>query len=177
MLSSLGEFMEKKILPISPKLDTGEAKIAGPAEGALRPGHVQDSLPRGVRRSGAAFLSLCERRRAAWHRRRLGGTQRRDPQRRRRRAEPVRASEPRRGSTSPPCLSGKSLASFTLTEPASGSDAGTMATTAVREGGRVFDQRFEDVHHQRRRGGPLPGLREDDERSFLFHGRGGRPLG
>ena len=40
---------------------------------------------------------------------------------------------------------------FGITEPAHGSDATFMETTAVRDGGRVGDQRREDVEHRRAR--------------------------
>ena len=48
----------------------------------------------------------------------------------------------------PRLCSGERLASFGLTEPEAGSDAGNVRTTAKLEGGEWVDQRRQAVHHQ-----------------------------
>jgi alkylation response protein AidB-like acyl-CoA dehydrogenase len=134
VLSSLGAFMEKELLPISPKVDTGEAEIARARKALLRQGMCQIpfqeeygglGLPfsvyaMAVEMLGTADASTClsvEIHNAVSEGLNLFAT---DAQKRR---------------YLPKLLSGDSLASFTLTEPASGSDAGTMATTAEKKGG------------------------------------------
>ncbi len=133
ILSSLGEFMEKKILPISPKLDTGEAKISVPRKALFDQGMCRIPFPEEYGGLGLPFsvyanavellgtadasvaLSIEIHNAVAEGLSRFG-------------------SEAQKKRFIPALLSGKSLASFTLTEPASGSDAGTMATTAVEKG-------------------------------------------
>jgi len=133
VLASLGEFMEKEILPISPKLDTGEAKIAEPRKALLEQGMCQIPFPEkygglglpfsvyanAVEMLGTADASICLS--VEIHNAVAEGLNR-------------FATEDQRKKYLPGLLSGKSLASFTLTEPASGSDAGTMATTAEKKG-------------------------------------------
>ena len=133
VLASLGGFMEKEILPISPKLDTGEAKIAGPRKALLEHGMCQIpfsekygglGLPfsvyaNAVEMLGTADASICLS--VEIHNAVAEGLSR-------------FGSEYQRKKYLPKLLSGNSLASFTLTEPASGSDAGTMATTAEKKG-------------------------------------------
>jgi len=134
VLASLGEFMEKEILPISPKLDRGEAKIAGPRKALLEQGMCQIPFPEeygglglpfsvyanAVEMLGTADASTCLS--VEIHNAVAEGLHR-------------FASEGQKKEFLPALLTGKSLASFTLTEPASGSDAGTMATTAEKKGG------------------------------------------
>ena len=45
VLSSLGTFMEKELLPNSPKIDTGEAKMAGARKALLKQGMCQIPFP------------------------------------------------------------------------------------------------------------------------------------
>ncbi len=134
VLSSLGAFMEKEILTISPKLDTGEAKIVGPRKAVLEQGICRIPFPEeygglglpfsvysaAIEMLGTADASTClsvEIHTAVAEGLSLFG------------------SDEQRKKYVPGLLSGASLASFTLTEPASGSDAGTMATTAEKRGG------------------------------------------
>ena len=65
-----------------------------------------------------------------------------------------RGAEDANGSRA--CAAARSLASFGLTEPNAGSDAGGSKTTAVLEGRRWIDQRQQDLHHERL----LPDLRD-----------------
>ncbi len=133
VLSSLGSFMEREILPVSPKLDIGEAKIAGPRKALLEQGICQIPFPEkygglglpfsvyamAIEMLGTADASICLS--VEIHNAVAEGLSR-------------FASEEQRKAYLPGLLVGKSLASFTLTEPASGSDAGTMATTAEKKG-------------------------------------------
>ena len=134
VLSSLGTFMEKELLPISPKIDTGEAKIAGPRKALLKQGMCQIAFPEeygglglpfsvyamAVEMLGTAEASTCLS--VEIHNAVAEGLNR-------------FATDGQKSRFLPGLLSGDSLASFTLTEPASGSDAGTMATTAEKKGG------------------------------------------
>ena len=45
VLSSLGAFMEKEILPLSPKLDTGEESIRGPRSALFEQGMARIPFP------------------------------------------------------------------------------------------------------------------------------------
>ena len=133
VLSSLGEFMEKELLPISPKIDTGEAKIEGPRRALLKQGMCQIAFPQeygglglpftvyaaAVELLGTADASTCLS--VEIHNAVAEGLSR-------------FGSAPQKRKYLPKLLAGDSLASFTLTEPASGSDAGTMATTAEKKG-------------------------------------------
>jgi alkylation response protein AidB-like acyl-CoA dehydrogenase len=133
VLSTLGDFLEKKILPISPKLDTGEASIDPPRKALFDQGMCRIPFPEEYGGLGLPFsvyanaiellgtadasvaLSVEIHNAVAEGLSRYG-------------------SEAQKTRFIPDLLSGKSLASFTLTEPASGSDAGTMATTAEAKG-------------------------------------------
>ena len=134
VLSSLGSFMEKEILPLSPKLDSGEAKISGPRKALLKQGMCQIPFPEeygglglpfsvyanAIEMLGTADASICLS--VEIHNAVAEGL--------------VRfGSQAQKERHLPRLLTGSSLASFTLTEPASGSDAGSMATTAERKGG------------------------------------------
>jgi len=134
ILSSLGEFLEKEIQPLSPKLDTGEVQISRPRKALFRQGMCQIAFPEEYGGLGLPFsvyacaiellgtadasiaLSVEIHNAVAEGLYRFGS--------------PAQKKEHLSG-----LLSGKSLASFTLTEPASGSDAATMATTAELKGG------------------------------------------
>ena len=134
MLASLGVFLEEEILPISPKLDTGEVKIAGPRKKLMHQGICQIPFPQeygglglpfsvyasAIEMLGTADASICLS--VEIHNAVAEGLNR-------------FASVDQKGKYLPSLLSGKTLASFTLTEPASGSDAGTMATIAEKKGG------------------------------------------
>jgi alkylation response protein AidB-like acyl-CoA dehydrogenase len=134
VLGSLGAFMEKELLPISPKIDSGEVKIAGPRKALLKQGMCQISFPEkygglglpfsvfamAVEMLGTAEASTCLS--VEIHSAVAEGLDR-------------FATNGQKRAYLPKLLSGESLASFTLTEPASGSDAGTMATTAEKRGG------------------------------------------
>jgi alkylation response protein AidB-like acyl-CoA dehydrogenase len=134
VLASLSGFMEKEILPLSPKFDSGEASIRAPRAALLRQGFCQIPFPEEYGGLGLPFsvyanavellgaadasiaLSLEIHNAVAEGLLRFG-------------------NEAQKRAHVPSLLSGKALASFALTEPASGSDAGTMATTAERKGG------------------------------------------
>lgn len=134
VLSSLGTFMEKELLPISPKIDTGEVKIAGPRKALLKQGMCQIAFPEeygglglpfsvyavAIEMLGTAEASTCLS--VEIHNAVAEGLNR-------------FATDAQKSRYLPGLLTGDSLASFTLTEPASGSDAGTMATTAEKKGG------------------------------------------
>ena len=134
VLSSLGAFMQKELLPISPKIDTGEAKMHGAREALLKQGMCQIAFPEeygglglpftvyamAVEMLGTAEASTCLS--VEIHNAVAEGLSR-------------FASDAQKSKYLPRLLTGESLASFTLTEPASGSDAGTMATTAEKKGG------------------------------------------
>ncbi len=134
MLSSLGSFMEKEILPISPKIDVGEVKIDKPRKALLEQGICQIPFPEkygglglpftvyanAIELLGTADASICLS--VEIHNAVAEGLNR-------------FASEEQKAKYMPDLLTGRRLASFTLTEPASGSDAGTMATTAEKKGG------------------------------------------
>ena len=126
--------MDKELLPISPKIDTGEAKIAGPRKALLKQGMCQIAFPEkygglglpfsvyamAVEMLGTAEASTCLS--VEIHNAVAEGLNR-------------FATEAQKTKYLPRLLTGDSLASFTLTEPASGSDSGTMATTAEKKGG------------------------------------------
>lgn len=134
VLSSLGSFMEKKVLPVSSKLDSGEAKIEGPRKALFEQGMCRIPFPAQYGGLGMPFsvyanaiellgyadasvaLSVEIHNAVAEGIFRFG-------------------SEAQRKKYLERVISGKSLASFALTEPSSGSDAGTMATTAELKGG------------------------------------------
>jgi len=134
VLASLGAFMEKELLPISPRIDTGEVKMAGPRKALLKQGMCQISFPEeygglglpfsvyaaAIEMLGTADASTCLS--VEIHNAVAEGLSR-------------FATDAQKRVHLPKLLSGESLASFTLTEPASGSDAGTMATTAEKRGG------------------------------------------
>ena len=126
--------MEKELLPISPSIDTGEVKMAGPRKALLKQGMCQIAFPEkygglglpfsvyaaAIEMLGTAEASTCLS--VEIHNAVAEGLNR-------------FATDDQKRTYLPSLLSGDSLASFTLTEPASGSDAGTMATTAEKKGG------------------------------------------
>jgi alkylation response protein AidB-like acyl-CoA dehydrogenase len=134
VLSSLGAFMEKEILPISPKLDTGEVNIAGPRKALFEQGICRIPFPEeygglglpfsvyanAMEMLGTADASVCLS--VEIHNAVAEGLYR------------FATNDQKRKYLSG-ILSGELLASFALTEPASGSDAGTMATRAEKKGG------------------------------------------
>jgi len=134
VLASLGTFMEKELLPISPRIDTGEVKMGGPRKALLKQGICRISFPEeygglglpfsiyalAIEMLGTADASTCLS--VEIHNAVAEGLN-------------LFATEAQKRAHLPRLLSGESLASFTLTEPASGSDAGTMATTAEKKGG------------------------------------------
>ena len=133
VLASLGAFMEKEILPTSAKLDAGEASIQGPRRALFAQGMAQIPFPAdygglglpfsvystAVEMLGTADASIALS--VEIHNAVAEGILRYwDKPQKKRHLENI--------------IAGKKLASFALTEPASGSDAGTMATTAERKG-------------------------------------------
>jgi butyryl-CoA dehydrogenase len=134
VLGSLGAYMEEKLMPISAKLDSGEASIDEPRAGLLEQGICRIPFPSDYGGLGLPFtvyanaiellgtadasvaLSVEIHNAVAEGLYRFG-------------------SKPQKEKYLPDLLSGKSLASFSLTEPTSGSDARTMATTAEKKGG------------------------------------------
>jgi alkylation response protein AidB-like acyl-CoA dehydrogenase len=134
VLSSLGSFMEKEILPNSAKIDTGEISIKGPRKALLQQGICQIPFPSeygGLGLPFSVYANAIE----------LLGTADASIALSVEIHNAVSEGLHRFGSAAqkkkflPDLLSGKSLASFALTEPASGSDAGTMTTQAERKGG------------------------------------------
>ena len=133
VLTSLGAFMEKELLPISPRIDTGEVKMAGPRKALLKQGMCQIAFPEeygglglpfsvyalAIEMLGTAEASTCLS--VEIHNAVAEGLN-------------LFATDDQKKAYLPKLLSGDSLASFTLTEPASGSDAGTMATSAEKKG-------------------------------------------
>lgn len=133
VLGSLGRFMEKKLLPNSSKFDAGEMKIDAPRRELLEQGICQVSAPTefgGLGLPFSVYVSAIE----------LLGT-----------ADASIAlsveihnavseglllfgSASQKKKYVPDLATGRKLASFSLTEPTSGSDTRTMATTAVRRG-------------------------------------------
>jgi alkylation response protein AidB-like acyl-CoA dehydrogenase len=139
VLSSLGSFMEKKVLPTSAKLDSGEASIREPREELFRQGISQIAFPTQYGGLGLPFsvyataiellgyadasiaLSVEIHNAVAEGLLRFG-------------------SEQQKKAHIPRIISGEALASFSLTEPTSGSDARNMGTRAERKGdGYVID--------------------------------------
>ena len=134
VLSSLGGLMEKELLPVSPKIDTGEVKMAGRRKALLKQGMCQIPFPEkygglglpfavyamAVEMLGTAEASTCLS--VEIHNAVAEGLNR-------------FATDAQKSRYLPRLLTGDALASFTLTEPSSGSDAGTMATTAEKKGG------------------------------------------
>jgi acyl-CoA dehydrogenase len=133
VLASLGSFMEKRILPASAKLDSGEASIREPRKELISQGICQIAFPAEYGGLGLPFsvyasaiellgyadasiaLSIEIHNAVAEGLLRFGNEQQK------------KAHIPR-------IISGETLASFSLTEPTSGSDAGRMSTSAERKG-------------------------------------------
>jgi len=129
VLSSLGGFMEKEIMPLSPKFDVGQEPIGPSRRRLLENGICQIPYPEGFGGLGLPFaiyanaiellgaadasiaLSIEIHNAVAEGIFRFGSSE-------------------QRANYLPSLTSGKKLASFTLTEPASGSDARTVRTTA-----------------------------------------------
>jgi alkylation response protein AidB-like acyl-CoA dehydrogenase len=134
VLTSLGSFMEKELLPLSPKLDSGDEPIDRPrsalfAQGmSLIPFPAQYGglgLPFSVYAMAVELLGTADASVALSveiHNAVAEGVLR-------------FGSEPQRERYLGPMITGRRLASFALTEPASGSDAGNMATTAEKRAG------------------------------------------
>ena len=134
VLSSLGAFMEKEILPLSPKLDTGEESIRGPRSALFEQGMTRIpfpskygglDLPFSVYATAVELLGTADASIALSveiHNAVAEGLLR-------------YGTEAQKERYLGGLVTGKKLASFALTEPASGSDAGTMATTAEKQGG------------------------------------------
>jgi len=134
ILSSLGGFMEKQILPISSKLDNGTASIKGPRRALFEQGMSQIPFPAkhgglglpfsvyatAVELLGAADASIALS--VEIHNAVAEGVFR-------------YGNDAQKEAYLESIITGKKLASFALTEPASGSDAGTMATTAEKKAG------------------------------------------
>jgi alkylation response protein AidB-like acyl-CoA dehydrogenase len=134
VLSALGRFMESRIMPLSPKLDSGEQSIVRPRQELLEQGICQIPFPAEYGGLGLPFsvyacavellgtadasiaLSLEIHNAVSEGIRQFG-------------------SQAQKKAYLPTLTKGERLASFSLTEPASGSDARAMATTAKRVGG------------------------------------------
>jgi alkylation response protein AidB-like acyl-CoA dehydrogenase len=134
VLSSIGGFMEKRILPLSAKFDTGEESIREPRSELLSQGMCQIScsteygglgLPFSVYAMAVELLGYADASIALSleiHNAVAEGIS-------------LFGTEVQKRKYLPDLASGRRLASFTLTEPASGSDARTMATTARKTTG------------------------------------------
>ncbi len=134
LLSSLGEYMEKELSPLSPRFDTGEAKMGPARKGLLGQGICQISVPAEYGGLGLPFslyanaiemLGTSDASTALSveiHNAVIEGL--------------LKFGSPAQKKESVQALaSGERLASFCLTEPTSGSDSRAMATSAVRDGG------------------------------------------
>jgi alkylation response protein AidB-like acyl-CoA dehydrogenase len=139
VLSSLGSLMEKKLLPVSEKLDTGGAGIAGPRRELLEHGMCRISvdpssgglgLPFSVYAVAVEMLGYADASTALSveiHNAVSEGVS-------------LFGSKSQVEAYVPGLASGEKLASFCLTEPGSGSDSRAMATTARKKGdGYVID--------------------------------------
>ncbi len=133
LLSSLGRFMEEKVLALSPKLDDGTAKMGAARKELLANGICQIPFPREYGGLGLPFgvyllaielagasdagiaLSIAIHNTAAEGILQFG-------------------NEAQKKEFIPDIVSGRKLASFCLTEPTSGSDAKTMSTRAKKNG-------------------------------------------
>ena len=125
--------MEKRVLPLSAKLDGGEASIEGPRSELLEQGMCRIpfpeeygglGLPFGVYSTAVELLGGADASVALSieiHNAVAEGVLR-------------FGTKEQRSRFLPDLISGKTLASFSLTEPTSGSDARGMATSAVRRG-------------------------------------------
>ena len=134
VLSSLGGFMEKQILPVSPKLDRGAVSIKGPRKALFEQGMSQIPFPArygglglpftvyamAVELLGTADASIALS--VEIHNAVAEGVFR-------------YGNDAQKEAYLEGIITGKKLASFALTEPASGSDSGTMATTAEKKAG------------------------------------------
>ena len=134
VLSSLGAFMEKEILPLSPKLDSGGASIDAPRKALFEQGMSQIPFPTEYGGLGLPFsvystavellgtadasiaLSVEIHNAVAEGVLKYGNKAQKEEHLER-------------------IITGRKLASFALTEPSSGSDAGSMATTAEKRAG------------------------------------------
>ncbi len=133
LLSALGVFLEEKVLPLSQKFDDHSAKIDSARKTALEQGICQISFPKELGGLGLPFgiysmaielagsadaglaLSLAIHNTAAEGILQFG-------------------TEEQKRRYIPDIISGRKVASFSLTEPTSGSDAKSMNTKANRTG-------------------------------------------
>ncbi len=133
VLSSLGGFMQEKLLPLSQKFDSGEASIKGPRKELLEQGFCQIAspqeygglgLPFSVYANAIELLGTADASTALSveiHNAVAEGLL-------------LFASEGQKRKYVPDLIAGRKLASFALTEPASGSDTRNIATTAEPKG-------------------------------------------
>ncbi len=133
VLSALGGFMERKLLPASAKFDTGEAKMAPVRKELLGHGICQIAAPAEYGGLGLPFslyanaiemLGTADASTALSieiHNAVIEGLLK-------------YGSEGQRQARVPGLAAGERLASFCLTEPTSGSDSRNMATVAVTKG-------------------------------------------
>ena len=134
ILSALGGFMQERLVPLSPKFDTGEASIKEPRRELLQHGICQISSPQeygGLGLPFSVYASAIELLGSAdasvalsveIHNAVSEGLL-------------LFANSSQKQKYVPELVAGKKLASFSLTEPASGSDTRNMATTAELKGG------------------------------------------
>lgn len=134
VLSSLGSFMEKEILPLSPKLDTGEASIKAPRRKLFDQGMSQIPFPSEYGGLGLPFSVYATAVELLGH---ADASVALSVEIHNAVAEGLMrfGTGAQKETYLEKIITGKKLASFALTEPASGSDAGTMATTAERKAG------------------------------------------
>ena len=133
VLSSLGGFLEKEVMPLAPKLDSGEVPVSKPRKALFKQGMAQIPFPPELGGLGLPFpvyasavellgkadasvaLSVEIHNAVAEGLLKFG-------------------TSSQKKKFLADIISGRRLASFVLTEPASGSDSGSMATTAERRG-------------------------------------------
>ena len=133
-LISFGAFLEREIVPLSPRLDSGKASIEAPRKSVLEQGIARIPYPQEYGGLGLPFsvyataLELLGTADASIalsveiHTAVAEGLEK-------------FGTEGQRKTYLEEVITGSRLASFALTEPASGSDAGSMATTAEKKAG------------------------------------------
>ena len=133
LLSSLGGFMEKRLLPLSPKLDAGEASLDGPRKELLAQGMCRISVPEELGGLGLPFMVYASAVELLGY---ADASTALSVEIHNAVSEGIMkfGSAAQQKEHVPSIASGEKLASFCLTEPASGSDSRAMATKAERSG-------------------------------------------
>ena len=133
ILSALGEFMEKKVLPLSPKFDAEELSIGESRKELLGQGLCQIPFPQEYGGLGLPFSVYATAIEMLGY---ADASMALSVEIHNAVSEGIFqfGSEGQKKKYLPRLAAGEVLASFSLTEPTSGSDARTMGTTAKRTG-------------------------------------------